>query len=93
MTIEIIKTAYIRMRWDKIEVMDKKKKDIALFKYAMIAPVIQENVKVQMEYFRDVSKKEHDVPHIGKRRFKVGTLKGWLKQYRRGIFASFFMNI
>jgi len=67
---------------------DKRKKDIALFKYATIAPVIQENVKVQVEYFRDVSKKEHDVPHIGKRRFKVATLKGWLRQYRRDGFEA-----
>lgn len=67
---------------------DKRKKDIALFKYAMIAPVIQENIKVQVEYFRDVSKKEHDAPHIGKKRFKVATLKGWLKQYRRGGFEA-----
>lgn len=66
----------------------QRKKEIALFRYAMIAPVIQENVKVQAEYFRDVSKKEHDVPHIGKRRVKVATLKGWLKQYRRGGFEA-----
>lgn len=54
----------------------------------MLVPVIQENVKVQVEYFRDVSKKEHDTPHIGKKRFKVATLKGWLKQYRRGGFEA-----
>lgn len=66
----------------------QRKKEIALFRYAMIAPVIQENVKVQVEYFRDVSKKEHEVPHIGKRRFKVATLKAWLKQYRRGGFDA-----
>lgn len=67
---------------------DKKKKDIALFRYAMIAPVIQETVKVQAEYFRDVSKREYNVPHIGKRRFKGATLKGWLKQYRGGGFDA-----
>jgi transposase InsO family protein len=62
---------------------DKKKTDIALFRYALIAPVIQENVSIQAEYFREVSQKRYDVPHLGHKRFKAGTLKLWLKQYRR----------
>jgi|MudIll2142460700_1097286.scaffolds.fasta_scaffold09675_4 transposase InsO family protein len=61
---------------------DKKRLDIALFKYGLIAPVLQQQVSVQIEYFREVARKEHDVPHIGRRRFKVGTLKKWLKEYR-----------
>jgi putative transposase len=62
---------------------DKKRTDLALFKYALIAPVIQENVSVQANYFREVSGKHYEVPHIGQKRFKAGTLKLWLKQYRR----------
>jgi len=31
---------------------DKKRTDIALFRYALIAPVIQQNVTAQAEYFR-----------------------------------------
>jgi hypothetical protein len=54
-----------------------------LFRYALIAPVIQENVSVQANYFREVSGKHYEVPHIGPKRFKAGTLKLWLKQYRR----------
>ena len=61
---------------------EDRRKDIALFKYALIAPVLQKNVKVQMQYFREVSQKGYDVPHIGRRRFKAGTLKEWLRQYR-----------
>lgn len=62
---------------------NEKRTDIALFRYALIAPVIQENVGVQAEYFREISQKYYDVPHLGKKRFKAGTLKFWLKQYRR----------
>lgn len=62
---------------------DKKRTDIALFRYALIAPVIQQNVSIQAEYFRGILGKQHDVPHIGPKRFKFGTLKLWLKQYRR----------
>jgi len=66
----------------------KRRTDIALFKYALIAPVLQQQVDVQSAYFRDVAGKEHEVPHIGRRRFKAGTLKQWLKQYRGKGFDS-----
>ena len=62
---------------------DKKRTDIALFRYALIAPVIQQNVSAQADYFRGILGKQYDVPHIGPKRFKFGTLKLWLKQYRR----------
>lgn len=67
---------------------EERKKDIALLKYALIAPVLQQNVDVQIQYFRKVTQKEHDVPHIGRRRFKAETLKEWLRQYRRDGFDA-----
>ena len=65
---------------DEAEV--KRQTDIALFKYGLIAPVLQQQVAVQIEYFREVALKEHEVPHIGRRRFKAGTMKKWLKLFR-----------
>lgn len=67
---------------------DKKRTDIALFRYALIAPVIQQNVSAQAEYFREILGKPYDVPHIGTKRFKFGTLKLWLKHYRRHGFDA-----
>lgn len=67
---------------------EDRKKDIALFKYALIAPVLQHNVKFQMQYFREVSQKQYEVPHMGRMRFKAGTLKEWLRQYRRHGFDA-----
>jgi putative transposase len=66
----------------------KRRTDIALFKYALIAPVLQQQVDVQSRYFREVAGKEHEVPHIGRRRLKAGTLKKWLKLYRGKGFDS-----
>ena len=64
--------------------MDKKKREnIALFKYGIIAPVLVGNVVSQIKYFREMAQKEHDVPHLGKRRYMAQTFKKWLKQYRR----------
>jgi putative transposase len=69
---------------------DKKPLDIALFKHGLIAPALQQHVPVQIEYFREVARKEYEVPHIGRRRFKAGTLKKWLKEYRRRGFEVLF---
>jgi len=74
---------YHQNRKEDVMEESKKRTDIALFRYALIAPVIQENVVAQAEYFREVTQKRYEVPHMGEKRFKAGTLKLWLKQYRR----------
>ncbi len=65
------------------EMEEKKKKEIALFRYGILVPVIDEHVSIKMKYFREMSAKEHDVPHWGKKIYKVETLRSWLKLYRR----------
>jgi len=37
----------------------KKKQEIALFRYGLIAPVLHDNVKSQMKYFRGLSLKQY----------------------------------
>lgn len=70
------------------EVDEKKKKEIALFKYGLISPVLVGNVAVQMRYFREMAQKDHDVPYLGKKRYKAPTFKKWLKLYRRDGFDA-----
>ncbi|MCP4989689.1 MAG: helix-turn-helix domain-containing protein, partial [Colwellia sp.] len=67
---------------------DKRKMDIALFKYGLIAPLIHNNGRGQKKYFRELASKEQIVPHIGKRSFKAETFKSWLRSYRRGGFDA-----
>jgi transposase InsO family protein len=67
---------------------DKKKKEIALFRYGLIAPVLTGNVNVHMKYFRELSQKEHEVPHCGKKNYRPETFKSWLKLYRRHGFDA-----
>jgi transposase InsO family protein len=62
---------------------DEKKTKIALFKYGLIAHVLHGNAKVKAKYFREISQKEYDVPYIGRKRFKPGTFKDWLRRYRK----------
>ena len=57
----------------------------ALFRYGLIAPVIHEQGRGQMKYFREVAAKQYPVP--GKQAsvsYSVSTLKDWLRQYRQG---------
>ena len=61
---------------------EKTRKEIALFRFGLIAPVINGNVTAQMKYFRQLAQKEHNVPLWGKRFYKAETFKAWLKQYR-----------
>lgn len=67
---------------------EKKRQDIALFRYGVIAPVLSENVDVQIEYFRKTAEKELPVPHWGKKKYDPYTFKKWLKQYRHGGFDA-----
>lgn len=67
---------------------EDKKTDIALFRYGLIAPILHANVNTQADYFREICHKLYDVPHLGKKRFKAGTLKLWLKQYRKSGFDT-----
>ena len=64
--------------------MDQKHREkIALFKYGIIAPVLNGNTKSQMKYFREIALKKYDVPYQGEKIFKAETFKSWLKIYRK----------
>ena len=67
---------------------NKKKDEIALFRYGIIAPVIHENVHSQSKYFREIAGKEFDVPHIGRKSYKVSAFKSWLRKYKSGNIKS-----
>lgn len=64
--------------------MDMKEREkIALFRYGIIVQVCNGHITEQIKYFRQMARKEHDVPIWGKRFYKPGTFKQWLKLYRR----------
>jgi putative transposase len=67
---------------------DKRQQDIALFRYRLIAPVLNEASVCQAQYFRQMSEREFDVPHLGRKRYEVGTMKSWLRDYRNGGFDA-----
>lgn len=69
--------------------MDKKTKEkIALFRYGIVAPVVNGSVSNKMEYLRQMAEKEHDVPYWGRKCYKVETFRDWVKRYRRDGFDA-----
>lgn len=65
---------------------DETRKQIALCRFKLISPVLAEPSRVQNEYFREQSLKEHLFPHYGPRAVAVSTLKSWLRGYREDGF-------
>lgn len=59
------------------------RQEVALFRYAIIAPVLFSNNTTQAEHFRQMSKVHHEVPGLGPKRYKPPTFKNWLKKYRK----------
>ena len=62
---------------------DAERLEIATFRYGVIAPVLHDQGKGQMEYFRSMASRRLDVPHVGLRQFAPATFKYWLRRYRR----------
>lgn len=70
---------------------DYLKKEIALFRYGLIAPVVTDTFeeKSQIEYFRNISSKEYNIN--GKKiKFASSTIKGWYLDYKKAGFNALF---
>ena len=68
--------------------MNQKEQDIALFKFKIIAPALQETGVKQVEYFKKMATKEHNVPFMSKKIFSSSTFKKWLHLYRKDGFSA-----
>ena len=63
--------------------MDPKIREaIGLLRHQIISPVLVENGRAQMSYFRSLEEKDFDVPGGGIKRFKATTMKSWLYRYK-----------
>lgn len=68
---------------------DSLKREIALFRYGLIAPVVTDTFeeKSQIEYFRNVASKEYNVN--GKKiKFAYSTIKNWYLDYKKDGFNA-----
>jgi len=66
---------------------DLTRERIALFRYALIAPLLHDQVE-RGNYVAQVSAKQHDVPHYGVKVYTPKTILEWLLRYRRHGFDA-----
>ena len=66
---------------------EKTREDIALFRYGLIAPLLNGQVNPK-EYFQELEGKVHTVPHYGERKIAAKTIQEWLLHYRRNGFDA-----
>lgn len=66
---------------------EKEREKVALFRYGLIAPLLNEQVDAK-EYFEGLVGKIHSVPYYGERTVAEKTMKEWLLRYRRHGFEA-----
>jgi len=68
----------------------KTKKDLSIFKFSLIAPVVNEtfNTSSKMGYFRDVAKLTHKLPSGKEVKYSSMTIKKWYQNYMKGGLES-----
>lgn len=64
---------------------EKTREDIALFRYGLIAPLLNGQIEPK-EYFEQLEGKIHQVPYYGERTIAAKTIQEWLLHYRRNGF-------
>ena len=62
---------------------EKKREEIAVFRYGVIAAVLYGGTERQSEYFARLAQTRLEAPHRGPRLYSVPTFKSWLRKYRR----------
>lgn len=62
----------------------EQKMDVALFRFSLIAPLLNNQAEDPNAYLEMVSSKPHDVPHYGRREYSAKTIRLWLSSYRQG---------
>lgn len=73
----------------------ERRQQIALFRYAVIADLVQLPRQHRGLYrlLRDKAEREYDIPFSLRRRVAAETMRGWLRDYRRGGFDALMPRV
>jgi putative transposase len=71
-----------------LEVLDlaltkEQKMEVALFRFGLIAPLLNNQVDDAKAYLEKICSQVHDVPYYGRREYSERTIRRWLWDYRR----------
>lgn len=62
---------------------EKDRENIALFRYGLIAPILNGQINSQKDYLAKICSQIHQVPYYGAKEFTPKTLSSWVLNYRR----------
>ena len=60
---------------------EKDREKIALFRYGLIAPILNGQVESKRDYLAEICSQVHQVPYRGAREYKPKTIEKWLRIY------------
>lgn len=60
---------------------EKDREKIALFRYGIIAPILNGQVASKRDYLAEICSQTHQVPYRGTREYKPKTIEEWLRIY------------
>ncbi len=62
---------------------DAQKTDVALFRFSLIAPILNNQVDDPKAYLEEMASRIWDVPYYGKKEYNFRTIQRWLLEYRK----------
>ena len=62
---------------------EKDRENIALFRYGLIAPLLNQQGAPKQDYLAEVCSQVHEVPYYGPKEYNAKTVDEWLRTYRR----------
>ncbi len=62
---------------------EKEREAVALFRYGLIAPLLNRQVPSAKDYLFEICSQVHQVPYYGLKEYKPDTVKEWLRIYRK----------
>ncbi len=65
---------------------EKDRESVALFRYGLIAPLINGQEKNQKEYLAKIAGEVYQVPYYGRKEYTPKAIERWLRCYRRNGF-------
>jgi hypothetical protein len=65
-------------------VEEKEREQVALFRYGLIAPILQGAVQVRATYIAQVAARMHEVPGQGLTQYSPKTIEYWFREVPQG---------
>ena len=62
---------------------EKDRESIALFRYGLIAPILNQQVSSKKEYLAEICSLVHQVPYYGTKQYNPKTVEEWIRTYQR----------